>query len=401
MALRDPDIIRSRLGGFSLGGSGDLDGIPVFTGEFWTSEQRKAPSIHEISYRACFKAQLPQFFIDMLTDEGQVVYDPFSGRGTTPIQAALMGRDVISNDVNPLSEILTRPRLEVPDIGDVRKGLEGIGIGSGKKADIDLSMFYHPDTESEIASLREYMLSKDRPLNDVDAWIRMVATNRLTGHSPGFFSVYTLPPNQAVSRERQRTINEKRGQSPPYRDVRALILKKSRSLLKKLDKASVERLRDASERAVFLTCDAANTPDIEDAMVDLIVTSPPFLNVVQYDADNWLRCWFNGIDPDMVPVTMIGSLKGWEAFMRGCFSEFFRVVRPGGFVAFEVGEIGKGSIPLEKVIAPVGIDAGFDAVAIVINSQEFTKTSNIWGVGNMSRGTNTNRIVLLRKPEGA
>ena len=31
----------------------------------------------------------------------------------------------------------------------------------------------------------------------------------------------------------------------------------------------------------------------------------------------------------------------------------------------------------------------------------FTKTSNIWGVGNMSRGTNTNRIVLLRKPEGA
>ncbi|MDG6224249.1 MAG: DNA methyltransferase [Candidatus Thermoplasmatota archaeon] len=401
MALMDPDIIRSRLGGFSLGGSEDLYGIPVFTGEFWTSEQRKASSLHEISYRACFKAQLPQFFIDLLTKEGQVVYDPFSGRGTTPIQAALMGRDVISNDVNPLSEILTRPRLEVPDIGDVRKGLEGIGIGSGKKADIDLSMFYHPDTESEIASLREYMLFKDRPLNDVDAWIRMVATNRLTGHSPGFFSVYTLPPNQAVSRERQMIINEKRGQSPPYRDVRALILKKSRTLLKKLDVASVQRLRGASERAVFLTCDAANTPDIEDGSIDLIVSSPPFLNVVQYDADNWLRCWFNGIDPDRVAITIPGSLDRWKRFMEECFSEFFRVVRPGGFIAFEVGEIGKGSIPLEKVIAPVGIDAGFEAVAIVINSQEFTKTSNIWGVGNMSRGTNTNRIVLLRKPEGA
>ena len=26
----------------------------------------------------------------------------------------------------------------------------------------------------------------------------MVATNRLTGHSAGFLSVYTLPPNQAM-----------------------------------------------------------------------------------------------------------------------------------------------------------------------------------------------------------
>ena len=59
----------------------------------------------------------------------------------------------------------------------------------------------------------------------------MVALNRLTGHSPGFFSVYTLPPNQAASLTAQRKINEKRGQTPPHRDVDAIILKKSRGLL--------------------------------------------------------------------------------------------------------------------------------------------------------------------------
>jgi len=53
----------------------------------------------------------------------------------------------------------------------------------------------------------------------------MVATNRLTGHSSGFFSVYTLPPNQAVSPERQMRINRLRRQVPEYRDTRALILK--------------------------------------------------------------------------------------------------------------------------------------------------------------------------------
>ena len=59
----------------------------------------------------------------------------------------------------------------------------------------------------------------------------MVALNRLTGHSPGFFSVYTLPPNQATSAAAQLRINAARGQAPPPRDVAALILRKSAALL--------------------------------------------------------------------------------------------------------------------------------------------------------------------------
>ncbi|MCY4397219.1 MAG: hypothetical protein OXC10_19010 [Rhodospirillaceae bacterium] len=59
----------------------------------------------------------------------------------------------------------------------------------------------------------------------------MVCLNRLTGHSPSFFSVYTLPPNQAVGTDRQRLINARRVQMPPMRDVDALVLRKSRSLL--------------------------------------------------------------------------------------------------------------------------------------------------------------------------
>src|SRR5690242_12535008 len=75
------------------------DGLLYYTNEFWTSGQRQAHSIHEISYRACFKPQLPQFFIERLTSPGETVYDPFSGRGTTALQAALMGRRPIANDI--------------------------------------------------------------------------------------------------------------------------------------------------------------------------------------------------------------------------------------------------------------------------------------------------------------
>src|SRR5512137_1269136 len=88
----------------------------IFTGEFWTSRQRQAAPIHEVSYRACFKPQLPRFFIELLTRKGDAVYDPFSGRGTTVIEAGLLGRNVIANDTNPLSRIITEPRFFPPPV---------------------------------------------------------------------------------------------------------------------------------------------------------------------------------------------------------------------------------------------------------------------------------------------
>jgi DNA modification methylase len=65
--------------------------VETFVNEFWTSKQRAAHSLHEVSYRACFKPQLPRFFIDRFTGQGDVVYDPFMGRGTTVLEAALAG----------------------------------------------------------------------------------------------------------------------------------------------------------------------------------------------------------------------------------------------------------------------------------------------------------------------
>ena len=83
---------------------------------------------------------------------------------------------------------------------------------------------------------------------------------------------------------------------PPRRDLRAIVLKKSRALLKDLTPADARHLAQAAERARLLTKAADDTPELAEASVDLVVTSPPFLTVVNYKMDNWLRCWFCGID---------------------------------------------------------------------------------------------------------
>jgi hypothetical protein len=377
--------------------SGAALSIPTFVNEFWTAKQRQASSLHEISYRACFKPQLPRFFIERLTLPGDVIYDPFMGRGTTLVEAALLGRKPAGCDVNPLSVTLTRPRLNPPSQRDVESRLEEIDFGSYREFPEELLTFYHPQTLREICALKFHLTERRDEPDPVDEWIALVALNRLTGHSAGFFSVYTMPPNQAVSVKSQKKINERRKQVPPRRDVARIIAKKSRSLLADCGNEVRQRLQAVSKSAELITGPSSDTPAIKSDSVALVVTSPPFLDVVDYAGDNWLRCWFLGIDPKSVPITLPGNVDTWQEEMTKVFRELHRVLKPGGHVAFEVGEVRNGSVKLEEAVVPCGVEAGLEPLLIMINDQKFTKTANCWGVNNNAKGTNTNRIVVFRK----
>lgn len=357
-------------------------------------------------YRACFKPpQLPKFFIERYSSPGDTVFDPFSGRGTTAVEAALLLRTPISNDTNPLSEILTRPRLEPPGLDEVARRLSSITVDYGARAGIDLSMFYHPPrTEAEVVSLRDYLMERRESGKEdrVDRWIRMVATTRLTGgHSSGFFSVYSLPPNQAASPEEQERINRRLGgQEPEYRDVKKIVLRKSASLLRDVSPEVLERLSAVSGKARFTSDDSRDLVSVGDGTVDLTVTSPPFINLVDYAKDNWMRLWFNCIDAGEVKggrITVLSDLGSWKSFISATMRELFRITKPGGYVAFEVGETRKAD--LKEIVRECGTEAGLEHVVTYINVQRFTKTSHIWGgVENNRLGTNTNRIVLFRRP---
>lgn len=372
----------------------ERDGIPVFANEFWTSKQRAAHSLHEISYRACFKPQLPRFFIERLTEEGDVVFDPFMGRGTTLLEAALLGRDALGNDINPLSRVLVEARLDPPTLPEVAARLECLALDEPIKRPEDFEVFFDERTLNQLCRLRAYLAERrDAGRADkVDRWIQMVAINRLTGHSKGFFSVYTLPPNQAASIESQRKINAQRGQRPEYRNVAQLILRKSRTLLRDAEaQVPKGRSRGFFQQAVDAPFAYSGPP------VALAVTSPPFMDIVNYKQDNWMRCWFVGVNADAIRITQTRKLAEWKALVRGALQSVAAIARPGGVFAFEVGEIRRGSLLLDRVVAEVAQGTAWEPICVVINAQTFTKTSNMWGVDNNERGTNSNRIVVMQR----
>jgi len=121
------------------------------------------------------------------------------------------------------------------------------------------------------------------------------------------------------------------------------------------------------------------------------------MNIVNYKGDNWMRCWFAGIDPDAVGITQTGNLEAWKALVRGALDNTAAISRRGSVFAFEVGEIRKGSLLLDQVVVNVARETPWEPVCVVVNAQVFTKTSNTWGVDNNRAGTNSNRIVVMRR----
>ncbi len=376
--------------------------VPQIFDEFWTAKQRQMHSLHyALSYRASFKPELPDFFIRKFTKPGDRVGDPFGGRGTTMLQALLLGRQAITNDVNPLSERISYPKTHPVTLSAIEQRLSEIPFDKPRdlSEEEDLSMFYHPETYREILNLRDFLKTHR---DDTDRFIEMIAISRLHGHSPGFFSAYSFP-QISIPKENQAKINRTRGAEPDYREIKSRLLKKAKSALKD---GKVDEIARMGRTTRLTVSDSRKLQGWEDSSVNLVVTSPPFLNQVDYVMDTWMEMWFCDIDSEGVEkrIVMTPDLNEWMRFISDTLAELHRVLVPGGLVAMEVGEIRyQGDLlNLDEVLVNLTCtrkfnEGQFRVKEIYVQSQEFTKLANCFNVRNNVLGTNTNRVVVMEK----
>ena len=76
-----------------------------------------------------FPESFAERWIDELTQPGDLVLDPFSGRGTTATCALLMHRRAIACDVNDVAYCLTRAKTDAPALPILKRRLTMLEAG--------------------------------------------------------------------------------------------------------------------------------------------------------------------------------------------------------------------------------------------------------------------------------
>ena len=103
---------------------------PIAIAPEWKDQQRLwgHPFHPMCSYLASFPAALAHAFIARYSRPGDVVLDPFSGRGTTPLQACAEGRIGVGNDLNPFAHLLTASKVEPATRAEASTRLAGLRL---------------------------------------------------------------------------------------------------------------------------------------------------------------------------------------------------------------------------------------------------------------------------------
>lgn len=365
--------------------------LPYYRGKFW-SESSSTPNIHQLSYRACFKPALVSYLIKHLSEPGDIVYDPFAGRGTVPVEAAYLGRRPVWSDVNPISFVYTLPRIRVPSQHEVLAAFDEIDIKQPMlTSDHDpLLQFFHPSTLNELLNIRHACLQRIAEQSIPHICILMLLASRLHGNSDGYLSTYTMPASQAVSINRQEKINEKYIHTPTYRSTRKVLVRKYQLIYRNTNPGD----HCCAEPEYHIgSADSVNL----DCRPNLIITSPPFIDEVDYKGDNWLRCWLLGVESKDLPIWQTRSVEAWRTQMTGVLFNLHKNSAEDAILCWETGEVRQGTIDLAQHSAAAAHSAGWKVYCCLIHEVEFSKVSATYGVSSNEKGTNTNRVLIAYK----
>jgi len=354
--------------------------------------------LHSIcSYMAMFPPSLPNYFIKKYSKKGDVVLDTFSGRGTTILEACLLNRIGIGNDLNPLALLLTRAKSNVPQKSRIISRIDELENEYKKCEEIDITgeerkikMIFSDYTLKQIIFLKNKL---DWKKSNIDVFITALLLGILHGGSEGFLSL-SMPNTFSMSPNYVRNYIAQHGLVRPKRNAFDL-------LKRKLERCYQRPM----QRGISYSQDARKMTRIKDSSIDLIVTSPPYTRVIRYGQFNWIRLWLLNENSKEVDKGLFfsQSLDKYCIFMTEVLKEMRRVIKPNAKAVLVIGDVkdkerdtikNLAEIVWERCAAPLGFKLAEQIKADVIN--DATKVSRIWGK-KRGNATKIDRILVLTK----
>jgi site-specific DNA-methyltransferase (adenine-specific) len=421
----------------------ELPALPI--APEWKDQQRLwGHSFHPMcSYLASFPAALAHAFIGRYSRRGDVVLDPFSGRGTTPLQACAEGRIGLGSDLNPFAHLLTAAKVEPAAPAEARTRLAALRLAwatdsaewlaladavladpgrsgarvpmagsggstadtvDGEPVPAEVAVAFHRRTLAQLLLVRT-SLRLDRP---TDRFLAAALTGILHGKSASYLS--TIMPNTFSMAPRYvRDFADRTDFHSPERDVfDGLELKLGRLYRQAPPQTpGVALLGDARDIATMAR-EALRQRGLPEK-ARLVVTSPPYLRVVKYGYYNWLRTWLLGFDAAAIDATLddahhrepyLAFLRDVLAGLRPILTDDAVVVLVIGDVEFDRGRPIAGAVGLaERVWAAAAAPEGYALAGVTLDDVAADrKMTKLWGA-EAGRATKTDRILVVGATE--
>ena len=257
---------------------------------------RRHPFHSICPYFAMFPEQFVEQQLLSYTMPGDVVLDPFCGRGTTVLEGLLHDREAAGSDVNPVAVCLSSAKANAPSLGEVLGRNDRLKEEFGPERpteEVPTSFFahcYETRTLAEILFLRRALSWRTDP---VDCFIAAMVLGLLHGdsHRSSYCLSNRMPRTISTKPEYSIRWWTERRLQPPRRDAFETVRKAALFRYRMPPAARRGRVRHTDARKV-----AAAFPGLT-GRVDLVVTSPPYLDTTDYAEDQWLRLWFLGGEP--------------------------------------------------------------------------------------------------------
>ena len=358
-------------------------------------------------FAARFPYGLPGYFIDALTEPGDTVLDPMCGSGITLLEGWTAGRSVIGVDLDPLARRQAQARTTALCVDNVRQAGEAAlrqtaniiaGLGAHRdpleavKSEMDLATrdfldyWFFPETQRELACL--ILAIREESDEDLRNLLEVIFSSTIVTKSGGVSRARDL------AHTRPHRVSEK----VPRRPIPLFA-----NLVERAAAAYAAVDRDAVGNCRIVAGDARSLP-LPDCSVDLIVTSPPYANALDYmRAHKFSLAWLGDPIPSLTKLRReyIGSesadsqqtssvdplpakveavvesvaesdatksrvLRRYFGDMSVAISEMQRVLRPGSATIIVVGASTMRGIlvPTHECLADLATQAGLDVVGV-------------------------------------
>ncbi len=292
----------------STNGSRD---VPALTG-FRTAESRWA---RLGPYYAMFPIEFARQVVEAFSKHGDMVLDPFCGRGTAPYVAMVSGRGAAGCDINPVAWLYAAVKTDPhPSLADVIRRIDEIGRAVRERdcrpADEFQELAFARRALGFINAARRELRWRDNALDRTIAALLLHYLHAKLGQglSNQLRPTKAMCPDYSVRWWRKRGLT-----TPPDIDAAAFLHHRAAW---RYAKGVPEH---AGNACVELGDAAAVLPDMP-ASASLILTSPPYVGVTNYRADNWLRLWALGEGP---------SRPDWSNDQKFCSAEKYESMLAG------------------------------------------------------------------------